>query len=173
MSTWRTWLREPIPAEAEQGVHADRPLGQVVRKRIARTQTPTGGRWPVDPLRHSRRAGPRPSQGRQEAALPARVLRRACCRRLHGSGSCKRLKAFQDNLGEHQDAEVHIAVLRDISRELYAAGVASDTMVAIGQLSERLDQRRIAARVEFAERFADYDTKATKRALAAALDGLT
>ena len=87
MSTWRTWLREPIPAETEQGVHADRPLGQVVRKRIARTQTTTGRGWPVDPPRHSRRAGPRPSQGRQEAALPTRVLRRACCRRLHGRGS--------------------------------------------------------------------------------------
>ena len=46
-------------------------------------------------------------------------------------------------------------------------------MLAIGQLSERLDQRRAAERAEFTERFADYDTKATRQALAAALDGLT
>ena len=171
MSTWRTWLREPIPAEAEHGVHADRPLGTVVRKRIARTQTQL-----VDDGRLIR--SDTPAEQVHDLRKDAKKLRYLfeCFASLLPKAPRKRfvrrLKAFQDNLGEHQDAEVHIAVLRDISRELYAAGVPSDTMVAIGQLSERLDQRRVAARVEFTERFADYDTKATRRALAAALDGL-
>ena len=85
----------------------------------------------------------------------------------------KRLKALQDNLGEHQDAEVHVSMLRAISRELHDTGSSPDTMVAIGQLTERLDQQRLAARTEFAERFADYDTPATSRALDAVLDGIT
>jgi hypothetical protein len=46
-------------------------------------------------------------------------------------------------------------------------------MVAIGQLTERLDQQRLAARAEFAARFADYDTPATQRALGAVLEGIT
>lgn len=172
MSTWRTWLREPIPAEAERGVDADRPLGEVVRKRIARTQTQL-----VDDGRLIR--SDTPAEQVHDLRKDAKKLRYLfeCFASLLPKAPRKRfirrLKAFQDNLGEHQDSEVHIAVLRDISRELYAAGVASDTMVAIGQLSERLDQRRVAARVEFTERFAAYDTKATRRALDAALDGLT
>ena len=82
----------------------------------------------------------------------------------------RRLKALQDNLGEHQDAEVHLAMMRGIADELHAADASPDTIVAIGQLTERLDQQRIAARVEFAERFADYDTPATQRALDAVLE---
>jgi hypothetical protein len=46
-------------------------------------------------------------------------------------------------------------------------------MVAIGQLTERLDHRRLAARAEFAERFGGYDTRATQRALDAVLEGIT
>jgi len=64
-------------------------------------------------------------------------------------------------------------MLRAISRELHDTGSSPDTMVAIGQLTERLDQQRLAARTEFAERFADYDTPATSRALDAVLDGIT
>ena len=37
----------------------------------------------------------------------------------------------------------------------------------------RLDQQRHAARVEFAERFADYDNPATQHALDAMIDGIT
>ena len=42
-------------------------------------------------------------------------------------------------------------------------------MVAIGQLTERLDQTRAAARAEFAGRFADYDSSTTERSLDALL----
>ena len=43
--------------------------------------------------------------------------------------------------------------------------------MAIGQLIEQLEQIRQDARDEFAERFADYDAKATRQALRAVLDG--
>jgi CHAD domain-containing protein len=84
----------------------------------------------------------------------------------------RRLKALQDNLGEHQDAEVHVAQLRTISRELHEHGASPETMLAIGQLTERLERRRLAEREEFTERFAAYDTKATRRALAATIGRL-
>jgi hypothetical protein len=79
---------------------------------------------------------------------------------------------LQDNLGEHQDAEVHIAEVRAIATELHRLGTSSATMLAIGQLNERLEQRRAAAHDEFAVRFAGYDTKATRRTLSTALDAL-
>ena len=44
-------------------------------------------------------------------------------------------------------------------------------MLAIGQLIAQVDQRRLATRLEFAEHFAAYDTKATLRDLDAALAG--
>ena len=81
----------------------------------------------------------------------------------------RRLKAFQDNLGEHHDAAVHVAALRAISGELHLGAASPETMVAIGQLVAQLDQRRLATRFAFAEHFAAYDTKATQRALDAAL----
>ena len=81
----------------------------------------------------------------------------------------KRLKALQENLGEHQDAEVHMMLLRSLAPDLHATGADVGTMVAIGQLTERLDQTRGAARAEFAGRFADYDSSATERSLDALL----
>ena len=81
----------------------------------------------------------------------------------------RRLKAFQDNLGEHHDATVHVAALRAISHQLHLETASSETMLAIGQLIAQLDQRLVASRFEFAEYFAAYDTKATQRDLDAAL----
>jgi CHAD domain-containing protein len=84
----------------------------------------------------------------------------------------RQLKALQENLGEHQDAEVHIEMLQSLTVELDESGTAADTLVAIGQLTERLDQTRITARAEFADRFADYDSPATQRALDAMLEAI-
>lgn len=170
MSTWQTWLHEPTRHEAE-GIHAGRPLGRVVAKRIARAQAKM--------VERGRLIRPEtPAEQIHDLRKDAKKLRYL----LECFGSLlpdaprkafvKRLKAFQDNLGEHQDAEVHVAELRTISRELHEAGASADTMLAIGQLSARLDQRRAAERAEFTERFAAYDTRATRRILDAALDGL-
>jgi CHAD domain-containing protein len=84
----------------------------------------------------------------------------------------RRLKSFQDNLGEHHDAAIHIVALRTISRELDSGRGSPETMLAIGQLIAQIDQRRVATRLEFAEHFAAYDTKATQRDLDAALAGV-
>ncbi len=170
MITWRTWLHEPIGV-GPQGVHAERPLGQVVAKRIARAN--------ANLVDHGRLIRPdTPAEQVHDLRKDAKKLRYLveCFGSLLPPAPRKtfvrRLKAFQDNLGEHQDAEVHVAELRVISEELHQCGASSTTMLAIGQLTERLEQRRIAARAQFAERFADYDTNATQRALDAALEDL-
>jgi CHAD domain-containing protein len=149
-----------------------RPLGPLVRKRIARAHgiLIDGGRL----------IGPdTPAEQVHDLRKDAKKLRYL----LECFGSLlddkprtkfvKRLKALQDNLGEHQDAEVHVAMMRGIADELHGADAAPATIVAIGQLTERLDQQRIAARAEFAERFADYDTPATQRALDTVLEAIT
>jgi CHAD domain-containing protein len=85
----------------------------------------------------------------------------------------QQLKALQDNLGAHQDAEVHVAELRELAGDLHARSSAdAGVLLAMGQLTELLEQRRIAERADFAERFAAYDTKQTQRALDELLDGL-
>ena len=80
------------------------------------------------------------------------------------------LKALQDNLGDHQDAEVQLAELRTLAHDLHKrAKVDPDALLAMGRLSDLLDRRRQEERDAFVDRFASYDTKANRAALAALL----
>jgi CHAD domain-containing protein len=171
MTTWRMWLAEPLGGD-HLGPAANRPLGGLVAKRIARAHRTL--------IERGRLIGPdTPAEQVHDLRKDAKKLRYLleCFGSLLPSGPrkryVKRLKALQDNLGVHQDAEVHVSMLEAIGRDLDQAGASLDTMVAISQLTERLDQQRLAARAEFTERFADYDTPATQRALDAVLEGIT
>jgi CHAD domain-containing protein len=84
----------------------------------------------------------------------------------------KRLKQLQDNLGEHQDAEVHVALIREVATVLHGRGASAETLFAMGQLAERLDGVRAAARAEFAVRFGAFDTSRTETALDDVLEGI-
>src|SRR5262249_22278170 len=78
----------------------------------------------------------------------------------------EQLKDLQDNLGEHQDAEVHLAHLRELAHDLNErATVDTDALLAMGRLSDHLDRRRAAERAAFVERFAAYDRKSNRRLL--------
>ncbi len=167
MTMWRTWLDGPTLDDL-RGAHAERRLGSVVANRIRRAQT--------ELLARGRLIGPEtPAEQVHDLRKDAKKLRYLfeCFGGLLADAPRKtfvrRLKALQDNLGEHQDAQVHVAELRAISHELHERRAPADTMLAIGQLAERLDQQRIAARAEFKERFESYDTKETERALEAAI----
>ncbi|HSP28020.1 MAG TPA: CHAD domain-containing protein [Ilumatobacteraceae bacterium] len=170
MNSWQAWLTEPLDGEVLPA-WAGRPLGPLVAKRITRAHDLL--------LERGRLIGPdTPAAQVHDLRKDAKKLRYLleCFGSLLPKGARKkyvrRLKALQDNLGEHQDAEVHVQMLRAVATDLHETGVPVDTIVAIGQLTERLDQQRHAARVEFAEHFADYDTPATQRALDAMLDGM-
>ena len=170
MDSWQAWLTEPLDGEVLPA-WAGRPLGPLVAKRITRAHDLL--------LERGRLIGPdTPAAQVHDLRKDAKKLRYLleCFGSLLPKGARKkyvrRLKALQDNLGEHQDAEVHVQMLRAVATDLHETGVPVDTIVAIGLLTERLDQQRHAARVEFAEHFADYDTPATQRALDAMLDGI-
>jgi CHAD domain-containing protein len=169
MTAAASWWREPALGVLP-GVDAERPLGKVENKRIARAHARLVKRGrsihPETPAEHVHDLRKDAKRLRYLlecfAGLLADAPRKAFVRRL---------KDFQDNLGEHHDAAIHVATLRAISDELLSGGASSETMLAIGQLIAQLDRRRIATRFEFAEHFAAYDTKATQRALDAALAG--
>ena len=171
MNSWQEWLTEPT-GDGPLPERARRPLGPLIARRIARAHDLLVDRGrliePDTPAEqvHSLRKDAKELRYLLlcfGSLLPKRARKRFV----------KRLEALQDNLGEHQDAEVHIDMLRAVATELHETGASAETMLAIGQLTERLDQQRHNARVEFAERFADYDTPATQRALDAILDGMT
>ncbi len=169
LEEWQHWLMEP--ATSVNGLHSQRELGHEVAKHIRRAQDNliSDGRLISDDT---------PADEVHNLRKDAKKLRYLfeCFASLLPESPRKEfvqlLKALQDNLGEHQDAEVHVAELREISRELHSCGASSATMLAIGQLAERLDQTRIAARLAFAERFGEYDTHAAHRSFARALGGI-
>jgi CHAD domain-containing protein len=171
MEAWRTWLTEPLALD-DRPPRADRPLGALVAKRIAHAHGVL--------IERGRMIGPdTPAEQVHDLRKDAKKLRYLveCFGSLLPDDArtpfVKRLKALQDNLGEHQDAEVHISMLESVANELHDTAASADTMVAIGRLTHQLDQQRLAARAEFAERFAAYDRRATQRALDAMLEGIT
>ena len=163
MRDWETWLNAPTMDRA--GKDAGRPVGKVAAGRTIRAHEQL--------LAQGRSIGPEsPAEELHELRKDAKKLRYLleCFGGLYAPGPRKafvqRLKALQDNLGEHQDAEVHVSELRAMSSELHdQPGVGPETLVAMGQLTEHLERRRRSAREEFGQRFAAYDTKRTRRAL--------
>ena len=170
MEQWRKQLTR-IATHEQQGPHAARPLGEVVRRRINRAQARL--------IERGRLITPEtPAEQVHDLRKDAKKLRYLleCFGSLLADGPrkqfVKRLKALQDNLGDHQDAEVHVALIREIARDIHGEDATTDTLLALGQLTERLEQIRIAARAEFAEQFAAYDTTATEHDFVAMLDFL-
>lgn len=165
---WSTWLDEPVPADAALPPAARKPLGRFVATRIRRAHDTM--------VERGRRIGPdTPAEVLHELRKDAKKLRYLieCFGGLYEPSARKpfvqRLKALQDNLGEHQDAEVHVAQLREVSAVI-ARTAPLDTVLATGQLVERMEQRRLTSRAQFAERFSAFDTAATVKALHALLD---
>ena len=164
---WERWLREP----GDDGIGPGRqPVGPAVAQRIADAQARL--------LRRGRAITPSsPPESLHDLRKDAKRLRYL----LECFGSLlpgkprkafvQRLKALQDNLGSHQDAEVHVDLLRELARTLHAEGALdAGALLAMGQLTEQLDRRRLAQREAFADRFAAYDAKATARSLDALVD---
>jgi CHAD domain-containing protein len=81
----------------------------------------------------------------------------------------KALKAFQDNLGEHQDLAVQQDQLRGFERAMAREGtLPAETRAAMEELVEHLATRQAEVRRQFAERFAGFsgaETRAAFRAL--------
>jgi len=168
MAAWHLWLANPVDA-TDLGGDAAKAIGKVAARRIAVANESLVARG----------RGIRPDTAAEELhelRKDAKKLRYLleCFGALLSSGGRKafvqRLKALQDNLGEHQDTEVHAAQLRAMSHELHDSGKAgAETLVAMGQLAGEFERRRMKARAEFAERFSAYDTAKTRSTLEALL----
>ena len=159
---WNGWLDRPVDVSA-LGDRGLEPLAKTVRRRIRRAH-----RKMVDLGRTITPSTP--AETVHDLRKDAKKLRYLieCFGGLYDKSArtafVSRLKALQDTLGEHQDAEVHAHALRTMADDRRRRWSA-DTMLAIGQLIERLEQRRVASRDELADRFDAFDTKATKKAL--------
>lgn len=178
LDAWRGWLTGPLPERLPD--RALDPLGPHVARRIDRAQTTL--------LEAGRAIGPdAPDERLHELRKDAKKLRYLleCFGALLDPKPCaklvKRLKALQENLGEHQDAAVHAADLRAAAHALHTGtgttgttgttdpAALVDTLLAMGRLLAQLERVRDRTRLEFADRFTAYDTRSTRRALEAAL----
>jgi CHAD domain-containing protein len=165
---WRAWLAGAGPV-AGAGRDAGRAIGKVAAGRIrdAQAQVLERGRGI---------SAATPAEELHQLRKDAKKLRYLleCFGGLYAPAPRKafvqRLKALQDNLGQHQDAEVHVAQLEEIAAGLPEGSRGPATLVALGRLSESIDRARRSARQEFAGRFRSYDTRATARSLDALLD---
>ena len=165
IEAWSAWLDSPVTGDVPSA--AARPIGELVERRIRRAHKTM--------IRRGRTIAPdTDAEVLHELRKDAKKLRYLleCFGGLYETAPRKafvqRLKALQDNLGEHQDAEVHAHHLRGLS-DMLAPTSSTQTMLATGQLIERLEQRRLACRHEFAERFDAFDDAKTRDALNALL----
>jgi CHAD domain-containing protein len=165
---WRDTVSVPMDPAAG-GRRAGDPLVDVVVRRVRKAQRRL--------LAHGRVITPEtPAESVHEVRKDAKKLRYLleCFADLFPGSErkafVKRLKRLQDLLGTHQDAEVHAAELRQAADELPPT-TAPATYLAVGQLIEHLERVRQEAREGFAERFATYDSTATRHVLRDLLDG--
>lgn len=78
------------------------------------------------------------------------------------------LKEVQELLGRHQDREVQSAMLRSLTDEVAALPGGPEACLAMGMLIDRLAADELAARHEFAERFAHLAAPRQRASVAAA-----
>lgn len=162
---WGKWLRKPVPARSlARSPDSTRPLGEVVGERIERAHLTLleNGRLitdesPAAQLHDLRRDAKRLRYLLEcfSGVLPTKATKQFV----------RRLKALQDNLGAHQDAEMHALQLMMLLQQHAADDLAQETTAAATLLVQHLQQRTAAARREFSTRFEEYDSPTSQLAL--------
>ncbi len=163
---WRAWLDLP-DGEVAGGKHAAKPLGQVIGARIMAAQQQL--------LTHGRTIDDRSPAGQLHELRKDGKRLRYLLEGFGHLGGGKRskamighLKALQDNLGAHQDAEVQAEGLRRALHELAEEegdGTPDATLAAGERLITALERRQAEERAAFHDRFAAYDRKTARRTL--------
>jgi len=161
LTSWRNFLEAPVP-ERSAVRNAMRPIKEVADARIRSM------------YRRVRKGGR--VIGPDSPAPELHELRKHCKKLrylLEFFGSLypkqqvgmlvKALKVLLDNLGQFQDLSVQADHLRETARRMHATEDAeTDTLLAMGALVGDLFNRQRQARVEFSNRFADFDSKANQ-----------
>jgi CHAD domain-containing protein len=154
LADWRAWLAKPPFTDGSWPESAALPLAPTANARIRKL------------LRRALREGAVIDDRSPPEAL--HDLRKTCKKlrylleffqslypRDKISTLIKALKDLQENLGEFQDLEVHAQALRAFAMVPAAQPpLPPETLLAIGQLIERLRERQQQVRGEFAARFA-------------------
>ena len=165
LTSWSEFLAQPRSAEA-----AERPLGVFVADQIMKVERRlvTDGRAITDES---------PAAEVHQLRKDAKRLRYLveCFGGLPGNAPRKafvgQLKALQNNLGVHQDAQVQAEWLRHVVLTDPSVRGHDELLVAVGQLIESIEQRQREARREFADRFRRFDSEVTRRHLRQLLRG--
>lgn len=163
VAEWREWLEHP---GGDRGDNAELPIGRLASERIRKTFQRV--------LREGRAIND------TSPATDLHELRKTCKKLrylleffqgLYPAGKLRKLikalKGLQDNLGTFQDLSVQAESLRQFARQMAAEGVAPpDTLLAMGMLVDRFQQREAACRDEFADRFSAFSGAGTCRQFA-------
>ncbi len=161
-SAWRAFLQAPPPAYTALK-NAARPILEVASRRI----------WKL--FRRVLEAGRAIDDSSPPEAL--HELRKTCKKlrylleafatlypRAPMDASIKDLKRLQDSLGEYQDLAVHRAALDAFRGQLKTRGqLPKRTDRAIDALIQAFDRRAAEVRRAFAARFAEFDSKPTRK----------
>jgi CHAD domain-containing protein len=83
----------------------------------------------------------------------------------------KELKALQDNLGEFQDCQVQAEAVRVMAEELLRGGAPAPTLMAMGRMTETLEERERRARLEFDARFRRFSRPGNQERMAELISG--
>lgn len=163
LADWRAWLAKPPFGDLSWPESAALPVAKVANARIRRI------------LRRALREGAAIDDGSPPEDL--HELRKTCKKLRYLleffqslyphdkiSALIRSLKELQDNLGEFQDLEVHAQALRAIAMMPTAEPpLPPETLLAIGQLIERLREHQQQVRTEFAARFAVFAAPGKRR----------
>ncbi len=170
IAAWAEMLRHPEMGP-EAGPNAHRALHRVVTKRLRDAdQTLIDNGRLITP--------DSPAEALHDLRKDAKKLRYAieCFGGLlpgrDRKAFVRQLKGLQDNLGQHQDAEVHSDELQAVAKEMSRIHTKPDTLIALGQLTAHLEQEQHSARSEFAQRFATYDSTETRTILTRMLESI-
>lgn len=162
LTAWSEWLA--APKGCTRSPDAKRPLGRiaadrldVVHHELVRCGRAITAESPAEDL-HQLRKDAKKLRYLLECfgGLPGRASQHAIV---------KQLKELQDNLGTHQDADVHARMLLDLGR---TTGLSKRPKIraALRELAHHFEQRERDARSEFTDRFERFDSKQTRRHLA-------
>ncbi len=162
---WNRWLRKPVPRRSlTRSADSERELAPFIKECIERAHSTLleNGRLITDASPSTQLHDLRRDAKRLRylfecfaGVLPAKASKKFV----------RRLKVLQDNLGTHQDAEVHAVLLVALVTQPDARSLSTETLAAVEVLAEQLLQQCHLARAEFATRFAEYDSPDTQSAL--------
>jgi len=161
LGDWEMLLESLVERPVEDRRDATLPIGELAGRRIRRVykQMRKMGRK-LDPDSPAGGFHELRKKGKElryllelfGAAFPAEVVK----------PMVRVLKSLQDCLGRHQDREVQIATLRSLGEEVADEPGGAAGLMAMGMLVERLQGEEVAARAEFAERFAAFASKSQR-----------